>query len=427
MLGSILRINKCSHLDLRKNILGNKGIKELAKAISTNASLVHVDIGSNDITYEGANAFFLSLRKHKTLTSISIANGDGLHRNRIGAKGCIGLNKLLKANSLISMLNISDNSIGVDGVTTLLDGIDPQDLNLISLNLSNNDLGTEWIPSLDPLLTSETLLELKLSQNHLTDKSAEDLSLYFYRQMCKLRKIDLSNNEFTSRGASLLLQSIKQNQFLTHLNIENNPSLGDGDLTELKFLLNNNENLVHLNLSNWGIEAWHIKALTEGLHKKSQINARSGNNTLHTLNLSGNRLMGEGALYLVEIIQNSSNTGLKNIDLSKNSISNEAGIAIAKALESNTTITKLSLKSNFLYDECGKAFWETLKKNKTIVKLNLDRNSIKLKYLIEIKEHLVANQNLDTQKLLPKAKEEMLELLQKEKAELDIGDQPLGN
>lgn len=87
ILGNILRFNKFSHLDLRKNILGNKGLKELSKSLNSNSSLIHIDIGSNDITYEGANSFFSSLKKHKTLSSINIANSDGLHRNIIGAKG----------------------------------------------------------------------------------------------------------------------------------------------------------------------------------------------------------------------------------------------------------------------------------------------------------------------------------------------------
>lgn len=87
VLGQILRLNTFSHLDLRKNVLGNKGLKELAKSILTNSSLIHVDIGSNDITFEGANSFFISMRKHKTLSSINVANSDGLHRNRIGPKG----------------------------------------------------------------------------------------------------------------------------------------------------------------------------------------------------------------------------------------------------------------------------------------------------------------------------------------------------
>ena len=143
MLGTILRLNNFSHLDLRKNVLGNKGLKELAKSINTNSSLIHVDIGSNDITFEGANSFFISLRKHKTLSSINVANSDGLHRNRIGAKGCIGLNELLIKNKLITMINMSDNSIGVEGIRTLLNGLTPETFNLIYLNLSNNELGPE--------------------------------------------------------------------------------------------------------------------------------------------------------------------------------------------------------------------------------------------------------------------------------------------
>jgi Ran GTPase-activating protein (RanGAP) involved in mRNA processing and transport len=344
ILGQILRLNNFSYLDLKKNVLGNKGLKELAKSISTNASLIHVDIGSNDITYEGANSFFVGLRKHKTLSSISVANSDGLHRNRIGAKGWIGLNELLTKNKLITMINISDNSIGVEGIKTMLNGLTPNTFNLIYLNLTNNDLGPECIPDLKVMLESPHLQELRLSANTLNDTSAEALSLFFYKQVWQIRKIDLSNNKITSRGCRLLMQAIKQNNFLTHLNFENNPLIGNGELKELKHFLNNNEWLQNLNLSGCGIEAWHIEEAIEGLYVKHSITSRCGNNTLHTLNLSDNKLMGEGAMHFVEILENNTNTGLRYLDLSKNTISDEAGVAIAKALETNTAISKISLK-----------------------------------------------------------------------------------
>lgn len=388
VLGTILRLNKCSHLDLRKNVLGNNGLKELAKSMNTNSSVIHVDIGSNDITFEGANSFFLSLRKHKTLTSISIANSDGLHRNRIGHKGCIGLNDLLRTNKLISMLNISDNNIGNEGIRTLLNELTPESMNLIYLNLTNNDLGTDCIKEMKTLFESEVLQELRLGSNSLNDTHAEDLSLFFYRQVCQLRKIDLSNNKITSKGGRLLFQAIKQNQFLTHLNLENNSSLGDGDLTELKHLFNNNEYLQSLNMSGCGIESYHVKEIVEGLYAKHAINSRTGNNTLQYLNLSNNRIMGDGAMHFVTIIENNTNTGIRKLDLSKNSITDEAGIALAKALETNTCIIKLSLKNNFLSDGAGMAICIALQKNKTIVKIPLDKNSIKMKYIIEIREHL---------------------------------------
>jgi Ran GTPase-activating protein (RanGAP) involved in mRNA processing and transport len=102
--------------------------------------------------------------------------------------------------------------------------------------------------------------------------------------------------------------------------------------------------LQNLNLSGCGIEAWHIEEAIEGLYAKHSITSRCGNNTLHTLNLSDNKLMGEGAMHFVEIIENNTNTGLRNLDLSKNTISDEAGVALARALETNTVISKISLK-----------------------------------------------------------------------------------
>jgi hypothetical protein len=63
-----------------------------------------------------------------------------------------------------------------------------------------------------------------------------------------------------------------------------------------------------------------------------------------------------------------------------------------------------------------------MKKNKTLTKVNLDKNSIKIKYILEIKTHLSENQVIATQKRLPKAREEMIELLVKEEEQLKAGD-----
>jgi hypothetical protein len=63
-----------------------------------------------------------------------------------------------------------------------------------------------------------------------------------------------------------------------------------------------------------------------------------------------------------------------------------------------------------------------MKKNKTLTKVNLDKNSIKIKYILEIKTHLSENQAIATQKRLPKAREEMIELLVKEEEQLKAGD-----
>lgn len=89
-------------MDLGKNNLGNSGLTSLLKGIKQNCSLIHLDLGSNDITFEGAIKLFNTLENHLTLSSLTLANHDRLHRNRMGFKACEALNKLLQKNKVLS-------------------------------------------------------------------------------------------------------------------------------------------------------------------------------------------------------------------------------------------------------------------------------------------------------------------------------------
>ena len=76
------------------------------KGFKANTSVVSLDIGSNDITYEGAIYLFEALKNNNTLTYLNISNHDRLHRNRIGYKACKSLKELLQKNKVLSILNI---------------------------------------------------------------------------------------------------------------------------------------------------------------------------------------------------------------------------------------------------------------------------------------------------------------------------------
>lgn len=82
---------------------------------------------------------FRSLEKNMTLSSLVMANHDRLHRNRMGPKACPELRNLLAENKILSILNISDNGIGNEGLKILSPSLTSES-SLISLNLSNNDL-----------------------------------------------------------------------------------------------------------------------------------------------------------------------------------------------------------------------------------------------------------------------------------------------
>ena len=73
------------------------------------------------------------------MSSLTLANHDRLHRNRIGPKACQEINNFLTKNKIISMLNIADNGITNEGLKIMSSALNNES-NLISLNLSNNDL-----------------------------------------------------------------------------------------------------------------------------------------------------------------------------------------------------------------------------------------------------------------------------------------------
>ena len=325
-------------LDLRKNMIGNNGIKKLCKGIAQSKTLIHVDLGSNDITADGANYFFESILNNQYLTSFSLANVDGLHRNRIGVAGWKGLSTLLKTNKIISMIDISDNSIGNEGIRNMLKDIDPSQSEIAYINLSNNELSQGWIDELSSLLKSKSFFEIRLGNNNLTDKTAQELASYFYRGYWHLAKLDLSYNKLTSVGCSHLFHALKLNPYLTHLNLESNNLSKGKKFNSIISMLKSNKVIKSINLSKCELTSNEAEMLADGL---------SANTSVTTLNLSRNDLYTQGWIYLFDWLCNNS-LKLSHIDLSYNHIEDEAIKSLSKTLEVNTYLQRISLYSNML-------------------------------------------------------------------------------
>ena len=104
---------------------------------------------------------------------------------------------------------------------------------IISLNLSDNDLGGEFISTLGPNALS-SLLELSLSNTRLTNKSLGDLSDYISDNRFSLLNLDLSSNHFTIDGYFKFLTALKQNQSsIKKLNLSKN-NFGFDQQTEVQ-------------------------------------------------------------------------------------------------------------------------------------------------------------------------------------------------
>jgi Ran GTPase-activating protein (RanGAP) involved in mRNA processing and transport len=322
------------------------------------------------------NYFFEKIMDNQYLYSFNLANVDGLHRNRLGSNGCKGLNKLLKNNKVLAMIDIADNSIGNEGIRNMLKGVDPHESNIAYINLSNNGLSQGCISELSNLLNSSSLQEIRLNENQLNDYSAQELAYFFYRGKCQLAKLDLSYNCLTSNGMGILSHALKLNPYLTHLNLENN-HLSRGDkFSKITIMLKSNKILKYLNLSKCELGCVEAEAIADGL---------SENKALETLNLSKNRIMDKGASLIFESLQ-CEKTRLINLDLSSNSIHNEAIGALIGTLNVNEVIQKISLYNNMITESVGRSLSVAVKNNNSIHVLNLGHNSIEKQDMIQIKD-----------------------------------------
>jgi Ran GTPase-activating protein (RanGAP) involved in mRNA processing and transport len=87
-IAQILTVNdKISHLSLRRNALGDVGVKLIMKAVARSNSLVHLDLSSNSITFKGAKKVFKSLMVNQSLISLSLGSTDNVQKNKLGSKG----------------------------------------------------------------------------------------------------------------------------------------------------------------------------------------------------------------------------------------------------------------------------------------------------------------------------------------------------
>jgi len=127
-----------SQLDISKNQVTNVGIKYLANCLKhSNDTLVHINIGCNNIQPEGAQYFFNCLQDHPSLVSLDLANADCFKSKiKIGTKGAECLSLMLKRpQCLISHLDLTDNALTVEAFNLIIEGARACQ-NLISLNLT---------------------------------------------------------------------------------------------------------------------------------------------------------------------------------------------------------------------------------------------------------------------------------------------------
>lgn len=140
------------------------------------------------------------LKTHDAITSVVLSNSEGMHRNKIGERGCRAIAEVIRENKIITLLDVSDNALGHEGINTICEALSSHSAkqpapSLLTLNISHNAVKRESIPLIKAaIVKSPHLMELNLSDSKLNDRSLEELAVVFYNNTTKLETLDLSYN-----------------------------------------------------------------------------------------------------------------------------------------------------------------------------------------------------------------------------------------
>ncbi|XP_048867473.1 capping protein, Arp2/3 and myosin-I linker protein 3 isoform X2 [Brienomyrus brachyistius] len=315
LIQQVCRLSKGLRLlNLSKTSLSSKGVVSLSQALSSSDdysnSLLHLDLSKNPgvLSGEDATNLYLFLAQPNCLVHLDLSGTDCLVDSLFGAllRGCC---------ADLSYLNLSRNSFSHKKIRETLPVF--RQFFSSAFSLTHVSLASVKLPA-DALRT----LFIGLSLNpHITDLH-----------------LDISGCELRSPGAAVISELFPRVTCISALDISDNGL--DGDLLSVLAAFSRHPSLKHLLLGkNFNVKS---RVLDEILQKLVQL-IQEEECGLQSLSLVDSRLRSRGAV-LVNAL--GSNTCLRKVDLSGNSLEDIGAKMLSKALQINTTLRSVTWDRN---------------------------------------------------------------------------------
>ncbi|XDV28581.1 hypothetical protein PO909_031832, partial [Leuciscus waleckii] len=355
----ILKLSDCS--------ITEEGYKALASALRSNPShLIELDLRGNDPGQSGVKELDGLLQDQncqlKTLRFLGPAADEACHYVR----RIVGKNPLLMRE-----LNLSERDLKDTGVNQIIALLKDKHCKLNTLMLRKCGLTEESCSALATVLRSNSSLkELDISNNNLQDSGVKKLQNGLENTNCTLEKLRLSDCSITEEGYKALASALRSNpSHLIELDLRGNYP-GQSGVKELSDLLQDqNCQLKTLRLLQSPDADEACKYLTKILCNKNLL-------LLRELNLSG-RELGDTRVNQIAALLQDKHCKLNTLMLRKCGLTEESCSALATVLRSNSSLKELDISNNNLQDSGVKKLQNGLENtNCTLEKLRLSDCSI---------------------------------------------------
>ncbi|XP_029109061.1 NACHT, LRR and PYD domains-containing protein 3-like isoform X2 [Scleropages formosus] len=386
----ILRLKSCN--------LTAKCCEQLASAIKSNTSLIELDLSDNDLQDSGVN--YISSAVVSVYSKLETLR---LNSSNLTGKCCEQLASTISSNSSLMEVDLSDNDLQDSGVKLLSSAVVSVHSKLETMRLSCCGVTEEGCFSLASALRSNPshLRELDMSGNHIVDSGVISLCVLLVDSSCKLEKLRLFDGQELKRDpttlASVLCSKLSE---LSELDLSNS-HIGDSGVDLLcavledphctpetlrlkgcklsakcceglaSALLSNCDTLRELDMSDNDLQDSGVKLLCAALGSPqsklvtimlsncgvteegySALASVLGSNSSHLreLDMSRNNPKDSGLQQLCAVLQ-TPNCKLKNLNLSDCGITEEGCFSLASALRSNPShLRELDMSGNHIVD-----------------------------------------------------------------------------
>ncbi|XP_075139673.1 NACHT, LRR and PYD domains-containing protein 12-like [Leptodactylus fuscus] len=359
-------LHNLQNLSLAGNALPDTSCTQLASVIRNNQSLKRLDLSSNSLSGPHFSDLMAALSSPDCrIEDIYLADND------LPDTSCTQLASGIRNNQSLKILDLSDNFLSGPHFSDLMAALSSPACRIEELHLGDNNLPDTSCTQLASVIrNNQSLKILHLSNNRLSGPHFSDLMAALSSPACKIETLQLASNYLPDTACAQLASVIRNNQSLKIIDLTNNclsgphfsdlmaalssPAcrieelhLGNNNLPDtscihLASVIRNNQSLKILVLSRNSLSGPHFSNLMAAL---SSPDCR-----IEELHLAYNDLPDTSCTQLASVIRN--NQSLKTLDLSGNRLSGPHFNDLMAALSSpDCRIEKLRMKLNGLSEE----------------------------------------------------------------------------